>query len=695
VTASRADRLCLGYQYATPYPEPGPPPRRPTPPEQERISPDWAAAQRREERRLNRPLRAAFVTALAVAVLAVVFGLAGWVSSLLAGLGVIAGVLVAAVSGYALGQGARALRTRLADERGRVGRLRDAQEGQLFAWQAAHAARIREWQAQRIAYEHQKRWYAVSLPGGIHRVDVAGGTLSGWSATLTTAAAHRLAAGGEVTVLDLTEGSVALDLLAYARTTGLEPLVWVLPEDLPRLDLGTGLAAAGLADVLSLVVSVTEDQGSTRDLSFDNAILERIIDTLGGTTTVAAVAAALRTLAQVGDLRQDLAAGLISTDQVDRLAAMFGRGADRIVIERAWVLESQLRKLAAAGTALVQLPRSPLRVVAVGQGAGAVEGKVLGAYLAVSLTHALRAGRNPGPGPAWQHTLFVMGADRLRGDLLDRLSDACESTGTGLVLAYRSVPPLVKQRLGRGNAAVAFMRLGNAEDAKAASEQLGSEHRFVLSQLTETVGLSVTDTTSSSYTSTAGSVSSLATSWSATEGTTRSRGHGWSDQGSRLLPSPAAFSRNVQTSDSLSTGLSESATAGLSSSTAWGLSTSKATGDSQSLASALQRSREFLVEQHELQQLPASAMIVSYASPAGRQVILADANPGISGLTAATTTTLEEFRALPAAAITPPPSQPDRDGPAAPGGWRSGDGRPPPNLGPPPPRLDWRRRRRS
>ena len=129
--------------------------------EQERISPDWAAAQRREERRLNRPLRAAFVTALAVAVLAVSFGVVGWVSSLLAGLGVIAGVLVAAVSGYALGRGARALRTRLADERGRVGRLRDAQESQLFAWQAAHAARIREWQAQRIAYEHQKRWYAV------------------------------------------------------------------------------------------------------------------------------------------------------------------------------------------------------------------------------------------------------------------------------------------------------------------------------------------------------------------------------------------------------------------------------------------------------------------------------------------------------------------------------------------------------
>ena len=81
------------------------------------------------------------------------------------------------------------------------------------------------------------------MPGRINRVDVAGGTLSGWSAMLATAAGHRLAAGGEVTVLDLTEGSVALDLIALARAAGIDPAVWVLPEDLPRLSLGTGLDA--------------------------------------------------------------------------------------------------------------------------------------------------------------------------------------------------------------------------------------------------------------------------------------------------------------------------------------------------------------------------------------------------------------------------------------------------------------------
>jgi hypothetical protein len=769
MTASGGDRLYLGWQYAALCPEPGPPPRRPTPPEAERLNPDWAAAQRREESLLNRPLKAALVAAVVIGVAVIGCGAAGWLNAFAAGLVVICCVLVAGLSGYAIWLGERALRSRLVDERHRVAMIRAVQQSKLSAAHADHAARIREWEELRVAYEHQKRWYAVCAPAGIHRVDLAGGTLAGWSAMLTTAGAHRIAAGGEVTVVDLSEGPVALDLISFARASGIEPLVWVLPEDLPGLDLGTGLGASALADLLSLTISVSEESGQPRDLSFDNAILERVIDALGGTATVAGVAAALRTLTQVGDPRQDVAAGLLSAAQVDRLRATFGRGAaDRVVIERAWMLESQLRKLAATGTAPVPLPPSPLRVVAVGSGAGAVESRVLGTYLTVALTHALREDQ---PRRPWQHTLFLLGADRLRDEVVDRLCGACESTGTGLVLAYRAIPQHVRQRLGRGNAAVAFMRLGNAEDAKAASEQLGTEHRFVLSQLTDTIGRSVTGTTSGSYTSTAGSASSVAGSWSVSEGTSRSTGHTRAHRGG-VLPSLGSPSRSMQAGDSRSTGESESVSASINTSTAWGITTSTAAGDSQSLALALQRTREFLVEQHELQQLPPSAMIISYAGLGGRQVVMADVNPGIGGLRAATMLTLEEFRGRPAAAAGPPEPrhtrpapdrrharpQPDRrhtgpppepggsgDGPearagtgpraaggsgpraaggsgpraaggsgpptptgggqeapapgapgpasAAPVSWRSGRNRPPPNLGPPPPRLDWRKRR--
>ncbi len=110
---------------------------------------------------------------------------------------------------------------------------------------------------------------------------------------------------------------------------------------------------------------------------------------------------------------------------------------------------------------------------------------MLGTYLVASLTHLLRQAV---PGEPWAHVICLLGADRLGGDVLDRLADACEAARTGLVLAFRSIPPSVRARLGRGNAAVAFMRLGNGDDARAASELIGTEHRFVVGQITDTVG---------------------------------------------------------------------------------------------------------------------------------------------------------------------------------------------------------------
>ena len=67
-------------------------------------------------------------------------------------------------------------------------------------------------------------------------------------------------------------------------------------------------------------------------------------------------------------------------------------------------------------------------------------------------------------------------------------------------------------------------------------------------------------------------------------------------------------------------------------------------------------------------------MIISYASAAGRQVVLADANPGIFGLRSASLLSLAEARGVAAG------TEADRG--------------PGPNLGPPPERLDWRTPRR-
>ena len=107
-----------------------------------------------------------------------------------------------------------------------------------------------------------------------------------------TLAGLRLAAGGEVTVLDLSEGAVAQDLVGMARGLGVQPLVWVLPGDLPRFDLGAGLPGDALADLLrwprrrrpirpALAGRARPGGRRATDPAQDSAILERIAGVLG------------------------------------------------------------------------------------------------------------------------------------------------------------------------------------------------------------------------------------------------------------------------------------------------------------------------------------------------------------------------------------------------------------------------------
>ena len=281
MTALRPDRLYLGWEYALVHPDPGPPPRRPIPPGQERLDPGWLLAQRREERRLALPLKAGAAAGAGLAALAGALGAAGVLNPALAGTGIAVFLAITVACARGLWRGARGLRVRVTAEERRVARARAAQESRLSGWQEEHARRLRDWEARDRAFQAQRQWYGVAVPAAIDRLDVAGGTLAGWSALTGTLAGLRLAAGGEVTVLDLSEGAVAQELLAMAGQAGVSPLVWVLPGDLPRLDLGAGLPAGPLADVLA-AAAAAGDPASAPDPAPDRAILERVAMLLGG-----------------------------------------------------------------------------------------------------------------------------------------------------------------------------------------------------------------------------------------------------------------------------------------------------------------------------------------------------------------------------------------------------------------------------
>ncbi|RAY11442.1 hypothetical protein DPM19_30340 [Actinomadura craniellae] len=623
----------MGWRYAHAHPEPGDPPRRPQPPEAEQLDPAWLVAKRREKNTFDLPMKIAAGGAAVVALIFLLAAVAGVLPWAFAGVGLLACAIVLGIAGGSIWAGERRLRARIDRERARLAESHEVRRRALNAAHEEHAAAYREWERRRRAYETQREWYPVAVPPGVDRVDVVGGTLAGWSATVTMMGAARLAVGAQVTVVDLSEGAVAQELVRLAADRSDDPLVWVLPADLPRLDLTQGLDREALADVLSLVVSASEQQSTTRDLSFDNAILERIIAVFGGTATIPQITAALRALAQVGDPRDDLRRGLITDEQLMRVTTLFGRDAtDRIVIRRAWALETQLRKLEELGADPVRLPPSRLHVVSMDRRAGVLTNRVLGTYVATALTHRIRAAMAQRP---WDHTLFLCGAEKLRGDVLDRLIDACEATGTGLVLMYRSIPQHVRARLGRrGHAAVGFMRLGNSEDARVAAEHIGSARPLQVAEFTDSGAADVGDLKGETYASTV--------AYARIRGEEPLTDPVWSP-----LPGPAD---------------DEAFAAGITSSTAWGRSAAadRRTGP--------QRSRELLVEPHQLQELPPTAMIFTHATPAGRRVLLVDANPGIIGLPATHSLEYEEFL---------------RE--------QQVEEKPPPNLGPPPERLDFRR----
>jgi len=659
----REDVIYLGWQHVPAGPDAGPPPAPPQP-ELDDVSPDWLAAQRREHRRLTRSAKLTAATAVAILVAAGSAWSGGYLTGGLGPLLTIVAAGAAAASGRQVWHGRRELAAEVRAEELRVAAFRDVQRGEYADRQRQYAEQYRCWRERAAAAWRQPRWYPVTVPAATHRVDIAGGTLAGWSALLTMLAAPRLSAGGEVTVVDLTEGGVAADLLAVARRSGIDPLVWVLPADLPQLELGTQLGTGLLADVLARTISAADGPArpgaglaAAADPAGDAALLRRILHVLADAPVspgdapvsqravpqpavpqtavppVAPLIAALRVLGQIGGPADHLRSATLTPAQVASLGRLAGRGAEHLVVDRAWAMESHLNVLAPLATNLASRPPSRLKVAWLDRRAAATGNGVIAAYLAVALTALLRQAP---PGRRWQQTLCLLGAERLGGDVLDRLCDASEIAGAGLVLAYRAIPAHVRERLGRGDAAVGFMRLGNAEDARVAAEQIGTEHRFVISQLTDTVGAAVTDTIGASYSSSVNSSESVTESDSVTRTGGRSRGRGRSRHG--MLAPFADFSGSASVDVSTSTAVSDSGsiTAGISAGTTWGLSTSRALGASDSLALTAQRSRESLVEQHELQQLPQSAVLLSYPAAGGRRVVLADANPAIITLPTAT-----------------------------------------------------------
>ena len=492
----------------------------------------------------------------------------------------------------------RAARQRL--EAARTSAQQDYKQRQ-HAWQS----RIDAHHAEHLRYnETLDTWFPLSLASGPSRIDVFGGTGNGWASLLATVGGPLLCGGTPLVVLDLTQQAVALELASLAAHRDIAVAHVPMPGALLDADLSAEFTPEELAETMAEALSTMRPPGADVDLhTIDVDLVQTVAELLEGPVTFARLAAGLRVLLRVYDPAPG-APGLLGPAEVEsmtRAVDLLGQG------ER---VQNELRYVRAQTELLT--PRGQEAAVP-GDGRAAdwwrpggltvvtTEDSVrrrkdfTDRFVFFRLVHALRT-RAVAHGSG---TLVVAGADRLGRDALESMAREASTAGVRLVFLLEHLREDTIQVAGGSDSATVFMRMGNGEEAKAAAQFIGQEHKFLVNQLTRQVGETLTEGRGSSYGGQRG-VSD-----------TNSSNHGGGTSGS-----------SWGSSRSFSTSLSRS----------WQDSTNTSTAHSTTTGENLSRVYEFTIEPTQLQALPATGLVLVETGPTGRRVVFGDCNPGINFL---------------------------------------------------------------
>ncbi|WP_203924560.1 hypothetical protein [Rugosimonospora africana] len=479
---------------------------------------------------------------------------------------------------------------------------RQRHDAALREWDEAvrrHAAAAQEAERAAASGASGPRWYPVRPVSQPIRIDVLGGDIwrHGWASLLVTFGTSVLTTGQQVTVLDLTGQDVAGGLVAVAAASGRRTRWTALSDEGSDLDLLAGVPRRELPECLAVALlgrpssPAGGDQRQERALASD--VLTRVVRSLDPPLTFARLAGA------VGVLRQSSGDGVLTTDEVTRLA---GQVADLDRTEWATrhlgFLANQLDVLARYGRPSGGLPLwtdDPVSVIATPGDRD--DHKELLDRMLVQLAQIAMQQRGPLSG-----VLAVAGADHLGGKLLRILSDHARIAGVRLILMIDQPQDDLEKAAGTGGA-VCLMKMYNHRDAAVAAEFIGRGHKFVVNQVTRQVSKSFSDGGNDNFGASTGQSGSRK-QWRSglagrPTGLSDNRGHTWS------------ASRTWQTGDTVGT----------------------TTGS--------QRVYEFEVEPREIMGMPETAFILVDNSSAGRRVVMADANPGICLLDRVASTPIE------------------------------------------------------
>ncbi|MBW4704409.1 hypothetical protein [Micromonospora sp. RL09-050-HVF-A] len=524
----------------------------------------------------------------------------GWVYSFLATLVSIGGIGGAVIAGMA------PLIARSSIETAR----QQAQHEYHQAYAAWDGRRRRHDMQQRRKVDAMCEWSAVTPAASTRRVDIIGGTMYGWEAVLTVFGGSLLATRGGMTLVDFTGEALCGELMQLGVTTDRTVQEYRLPSQLAQLDLVGGLKPDELVDCL-VEAMYGDAQGPSRaDRSQDSMLLRELCGVLAPNLGMARLLAALRVLTDrpVQDA--------LTPQETARLLDLRSGGSRRQMYQQLRRIEALLHPLEVMGAEPGDAGNADLTCLIADSGGRNAQNELLKDLLVQWL--ARRVLRESAP----TGSLVIIGADEVHHRSIEMLSTLCERRGIRLVLFFGHLREESLRTIGGGE--VALMRLGNHQEATQAADFIGKGHRFVLSQLTRTLGGNDTHTLADTYSESETEGGSSATSRSALTFSSQ-RGANWSK------------TRN------------------------WSQTESLAKGTNWSDARSVQRVYEYTVEPQVLQDLPEYAMILVKAEGRCSVVQAVEVDPAIITLPRVSMTPVE-LEPLPDAveAVIPASRQPSQ-----------------------------------
>jgi hypothetical protein len=381
--------------------------------------------------------------------------------------------------------------------------------------QIAHQQETDEWHQRKKTYEQAEEtridqlveWGAVHTPAGFHRLDIFGGNLESWKEFLTGYGASVLPTR-PVIVIDLSGEMVCLKLTSTAQAADFDVDVQILPDDLARTSLLSGLSAQHIVD--AVIESMHGDNPNTarEERSLKHRILTSLCHALGNDLSFGRIGAGLRALLEEPDT-----SGYLTTEERNYITdELFSARYRHHAHDQLRCLESYIQPLEKLGTEYIERDPAYLTCMALASQGHNVRADLLTDLIVQWLTCRIVTHSTNIP------EVIIAGADTIALQHLDRLSDACERRNIHLTFLFRHLRDTAVHFLGGG--VTGFMKLSNTAEATHAADFIGRHHKFVISQITTTLGGNHTHTD----TDTDGESHTQAITWSAT--------HNWSTSSS-------------------------------------------------------------------------------------------------------------------------------------------------------------------